>query len=118
MDERSGGELMPVILKTLEDQNVCMDLEENQNFGIISLHSCGDLTPNLLKIFSQNKNYLKFLATFGCCYHKMEESNENDYNFNFKNFPFSETLKNVFITKYSAFKLSKFSLRVGGQENL
>ena len=82
---------------------------------MISLHSCGDLTPHMLNIFSQNKNYLKFLVTFGCCYHKMEENGNCS---NFKHFPLSEALNNIFKSKFPNLKLTKYALRVGGQENL
>jgi hypothetical protein len=48
---------------------------ETNSFGMISLHSCGDLTPNMLKLFL-NENKIKFLAAFSCCYHSMKY-NEN-----------------------------------------
>jgi hypothetical protein len=113
VSEKSGEELMPLIIKTLEDNGKMVD-SDSLKFGMISLHSCGDLSPNILKIFHKNKAHIKFLVNFGCCYHKMEEISAN----NFKNFPLSQTLRNKFDERYSHFKLSKYALRVGGQENL
>ena len=62
-----------------------------------------------IKIFSQNKNHLKFLVAFGCCYHKMElknSQNTDEENMKFNNFPISESLKKLFEQKFSDFKLS------------
>ena len=114
VNEESGVELMPLILKKLEDSGIKSDSNTMSDFGMISLHSCGDLTPNILKIFCQNRNYFKFLASFGCCYHKMEEISTNS----FRNFPLSETLKREFAEKHPDFKLTKYAFRVGAQDNL
>jgi hypothetical protein len=38
--------------------------------ALIGLHSCGDLTPNVIRSFVKGKNFKK-LAIVSCCYHKM-----------------------------------------------
>ena len=103
-------------MQTLTNNHVQVDDSEENRFGMISLHSCGDLTPNILKIFSQNKAHLKFLVAFGCCYHKMQTCGPNEECF--KNFPFSKTLRNVFENSFLDFKLTKYALRAGSQENV
>ena len=55
-------------LKEMENK---LNIEMNHEFGMISLHSCGDLTPNMLKLFL-NESRIKFLAAFSCCYHSMK----------------------------------------------
>ena len=37
---------------------------------LIGLHCCGDLTPTMLKLFTQSIE-LKALIVLGCCYHRM-----------------------------------------------
>lgn len=48
----------------------------NCNLGLVSLHSCGDLTPQMLKLFA-NQSKFKFLAAFSCCYHSMKLDSSN-----------------------------------------
>jgi hypothetical protein len=52
------------------------------NLGLISLHSCGDLTPQMLKLFV-NQSKFKFLAAFSCCYHSMKLDLSNKFSFIF-----------------------------------
>ena len=47
------------------------DLSDTRKYGIISLHSCGDLTPTMLRIFAK-KHEFKFMVAFSCCYHSMK----------------------------------------------
>jgi len=42
------------------------------DYGILGLHTCGDLGPVILKIFSQDPE-AKFLNSVGCCYMKIKE---------------------------------------------
>ena len=128
-----------VLIKNELRSALNVDNLENSNFGLISLHryknnfflmdsnfdlksfhnyiiSCGDLTPNILRIFIENKLNVKFLLTFGCCYHRMESTSNESYSF--KNFPLSDYLKNLIKNEYADLKLSKFSLRLGAQQNM
>lgn len=44
--------------------------EESFDFGIVGLHSCGDLTPILMHLFVQCPG-AKFINIVGCCYMKL-----------------------------------------------
>lgn len=39
-------------------------------FGLVGLHTCGDLGPILVRNFART-DQIKFLAVVGCCYMKM-----------------------------------------------
>ncbi|KAK4882945.1 hypothetical protein RN001_006264 [Aquatica leii] len=69
-------------------------LEKSCNFGLIGLHTCGDLGSTCLKIF--NKNYhIKFLCNVACCYHLLsEECEDSRSDLNNVGFPLSAFLKN------------------------
>lgn len=56
---------------------------EYENFGIIGLHPCGDLSPILIRHFVQC-NQAKFLNIVGCCFMKLSE----------EGFPMSSFLRN------------------------
>ncbi|XP_003743280.1 protein RRNAD1-like [Galendromus occidentalis] len=40
------------------------------NFGLIGLHTCGDLGPTMFRLFAESSQ-VKALVSVGCCYHKM-----------------------------------------------
>lgn len=44
--------------------------EETFSFGIVGLHSCGDLTPVLMHLFVQCPD-ARFINIVGCCYMKL-----------------------------------------------
>ncbi|XP_032349713.1 methyltransferase-like protein 25 [Camelus ferus] len=52
------------IIKDLED---CL---------MVGLHTCGDLAPNTLRIFT-SKSEIKGVCSVGCCYHLLSEEFEN-----------------------------------------
>ncbi|XP_004675901.1 PREDICTED: methyltransferase-like protein 25 [Condylura cristata] len=52
------------IIKDLED---CL---------MVGLHTCGDLSPNTLRIFT-SKSEIKGICSVGCCYHLLSEEFEN-----------------------------------------
>nr|XP_017197493.1 probable methyltransferase-like protein 25 isoform X2 [Oryctolagus cuniculus] len=52
------------IIKDLED---CL---------MVGLHTCGDLAPNTLRIFTSNSE-IKGVCSVGCCYHLLSEEFEN-----------------------------------------
>lgn len=90
--------------------------EENKNItdkGMISLHSCGDLTPSMLKIFKCDSE-LKFVVAFSCCYHRMSINEHGK----FSNFPMSNTLKELIANEYYGFDLSVFAFRLACQETM
>lgn len=87
------------------------------NMGLISLHSCGDLTPNMLKIFCENRNELKFMAAFSCCYQAMQPNSTTELQSEkkqFYNFPMSKCLKE----NNDDFNLGLFGLRLACQPDM
>ncbi|XP_006882598.1 PREDICTED: methyltransferase-like protein 25 [Elephantulus edwardii] len=55
-----------VLIKDLED---CL---------MVGLHTCGDLAPNTLRIFT-SKREIKGVCSVGCCYHLLSEEFENQH---------------------------------------
>jgi len=100
--------------------NLNKSVDTHLRMGLISLHSCGDLTPNMLKLFSENQNDLKFMAAFSCCYQAMQPINNDDSSViqahdlkkEFFNFPMSQALKKF------KFSLNLFGLRLACQQNM
>lgn len=91
---------------------------DKENVGMISLHSCGDLTPAMLKTFTQSMNTgLKFLCAFSCCYHSMSREGDVDGDKKFSNFPMSASLKRV-LTEKDNFQLGLFGLRLACQQDM
>lgn len=39
-------------------------------FCLVGLHSCGDLTPNAVRLF-QSMQQIKSMVLVACCYHRM-----------------------------------------------
>ena len=66
-------------------------------FVLAGLHACGDLTPTLLRVFSQSPSGVA-LASVACCYHKMSavttDGNSMDTD-KLENYPMSEYLKSL-----------------------
>nr|XP_023023967.1 methyltransferase-like protein 25 isoform X1 [Leptinotarsa decemlineata] len=69
-------------------------LEKPCGLGLVGLHTCGDLAPTSIRIFSANEQ-IKTICNVGCCYHFISESfeNEGDDNLCSTGFPMSEFLK-------------------------
>lgn len=57
--------------KTLKTR-FCMEDDERLEYGIVGLHTCGDLAPILLKLFASSKD-ASMLQSVGCCYMKIEQ---------------------------------------------
>ncbi|XP_050301204.1 probable methyltransferase-like protein 25 [Anthonomus grandis grandis] len=65
------------------------------SLGLVGLHTCGNLAPTCLKLFSQ-KSDIKTICNVGCCYHHLTEYPKNrnsgqDLNIGF---PLSQFLTN------------------------
>lgn len=45
---------------------------------MVGLHTCGDLAPNTLRIFTSNSE-IKGVCSVGCCYHLLSEEFENPH---------------------------------------
>ena len=107
LDNENGSDLMATVQKYTNGDNV----------GMISLHSCGDLTPAMLNTFAQSTHTgLKFLCAFSCCYHSMNRE-EVDGKQTFANFPMSACLKQV-LSQHANFQLSIFGLRLACQQDM
>lgn len=89
---------------------------------LLSLHSCGDLSPIMLKIFAQNSEVSSILM-MPCCYHKMtpcatnlKEQHGCQIREKFENFPLSEKLK--CIMEKRNFCINTCGLRLASEESL
>ena len=70
--ENGEDELMKIVSENVERKFINGSTNDvARNYGLISLHSCGDLTPLMLKLFN-NVNEIKYLVAFSCCYHSMK----------------------------------------------
>ncbi|XP_073413085.1 probable methyltransferase-like protein 25 isoform X1 [Dendrobates tinctorius] len=75
-----------------ELHDIVTDLEESIMVG---LHTCGDLAPNTLRIFT-SKPEMKAVCSVGCCYHFLSEQFEHleeDPTEGLWGFPMSQYLK-------------------------
>ena len=51
--------------------------DDTRGVCLIGLHCCGDLTPTMLRLFSQTRE-LRSLVCLSCCYHRMAKTGENN----------------------------------------
>ncbi|NXI56982.1 MET25 protein, partial [Chloroceryle aenea] len=65
--------LTSCITAETELSDIVTDLEDCM---IVGLHTCGDLAPNTLRIFTA-KPEIKAVCSVGCCYHLLSEQFEN-----------------------------------------
>ncbi|XP_057665894.1 probable methyltransferase-like protein 25 [Diorhabda carinulata] len=76
-------------------------LEKPADLGLVGLHTCGNLAPTSLQIFSSNQN-IKTICNIGCCYHLLSEEFGTQQYFRNTNgdygFPMSNFLKDQNIT--------------------
>lgn len=113
IDDNCEANLITLIAKTMNENDPGSFEKNRQNIGMISLHSCGDLTPSMMKVFEKNKEGFKFMAAFSCCYHSMVKLTNSE---GFKNFPMSQSL--IKIMNNECFELSIFGLRLACQQNI
>ncbi|XP_029811012.1 methyltransferase-like protein 25 isoform X2 [Suricata suricatta] len=72
-DSNIYSPLTSFITADSELHDIIEDLEECL---IVGLHTCGDLAPNTLRIFTA-KSEIKGVCSVGCCYHLLSEEFEN-----------------------------------------
>lgn len=64
--------------------NSNLDIKSKNDFALIGLHSCGDLTSEAIKLFTKSED-IKSLGVVGCCLHLLTEqissSARNSYLF-------------------------------------
>ncbi|CAO1303294.1 unnamed protein product [Diamesa serratosioi] len=80
------SELTPLV------QEMFGDTDANKAYLLTGLHTCGNLTPSMLKLFVKN-NQIKSIFNVGCCPNLMTEQFENDQSNPGGCFPMSLYLK-------------------------
>lgn len=60
-------------------------LDTKNDYLILGLHACGDLSSTILKHFVENKN-VKVLVSVSCCYHKLNNGSDRLYREELNNF--------------------------------
>lgn len=91
-ESTNKNELIDILKKNWET-----NINSNISFGVIGLHTCGNLAANMIKLFLDTYEAIAILSV-GCCYMKL------DLN---KNFPLSNFLKNTkFMLSYEALEIS------------
>lgn len=65
-----------------------------ENYCLVGLHACADLSVTVLKLFL-NLEFVKTLVIMPCCYHRLAKTDLDG----FKNFPVSTLLKEL-VNKY------------------
>lgn len=92
------------ILNYLQDK-----FENYREFCITGLHACADLTIDAINLFLKMKD-AKAMVIMPCCYHKMVGNNGL-----FKNFPLSNSFKDIFEKNKSQKYLGVPFLRLAAQ---
>ncbi|KAB0802781.1 hypothetical protein PPYR_04967 [Photinus pyralis] len=85
-------------------------LQRSTNFGLVGLHTCGDLAAACIKMYNRNNN-LKTLCNVSCCYNLLNEEFEsvNSKSTHSFGFPLSAHLRN------KRFKLGHIALMLSAQ---
>ncbi|KAM9230742.1 putative methyltransferase-like protein 25 [Dugong dugon] len=60
------------------DSELCDIIKDLEDCLMVGLHTCGDLAPNTLRIFT-SKREIKGVCSVGCCYHLLSEEFENQH---------------------------------------
>lgn len=68
------------------------DIDYEPIIGLVGLHTCGNLGPSSIRLFSNTDN-IKSMCNVGCCYHLITEKNETDCSEKCVGFPLSQYLK-------------------------
>ena len=120
------------ILKDLQSKNI---INSNNciinNSILLGLHTCGDLTSNIIKVFA-NTNLKAFntLAIIGCCFNLLTEYVDNkiidskifksyvtSIGYNEKGICLDETIINNFDFKVIGFPMSKYAINTSINNN-
>lgn len=94
-------------------ESTIKNLTNDEEFCLIGLHACADLSVNACKLFSIIPT-AKLLIMVSCCYHKLEETD----NETLINFPVSQKLKCIITDNNDKYKkiLRRPFLRLACQE--
>ena len=83
-------------------------------FGLITLHACGDLSPSTIRLFIDNPN-ARLLVNVGCCYQALSITPTGSFHA----FPMSASLQRIFCAFPSASEcLGQQSMRQAAQHSL
>ncbi|XP_072511589.1 probable methyltransferase-like protein 25 isoform X2 [Notamacropus eugenii] len=77
------------------ESELCDIITDLEDCIMVGLHTCGDLAPNTLRIFT-SKSEIKGVCSVGCCYHLLSEKYEKqrkDYTLEMWGFPMCQYLK-------------------------
>jgi len=79
-DSKTSENLLVTLTQFVEEGSDIGDLVKkhfpgkSDNFGLIGLHTCGDLAPTSLRTFLSSPG-ARFLCNVGCCYNHLTEDN-------------------------------------------
>ncbi|XP_059539706.1 probable methyltransferase-like protein 25 isoform X4 [Myotis daubentonii] len=88
-EEKTGDNVKPDEFMNLKKSHEVQAMSElissvadycgiKQDCLMVGLHTCGDLAPNTLRIFTSNSE-IKGVCSVGCCYHLLSEEFENPH---------------------------------------
>uniref|UniRef100_A0A8I3WSL8 Methyltransferase like 25 n=1 Tax=Callithrix jacchus TaxID=9483 RepID=A0A8I3WSL8_CALJA len=75
---RESNIYLPLTSFITADSELHDIIEDLEDCLIVGLHTCGDLAPNTLRIFTSNSE-IKGVCSVGCCYHLLSEEFENQH---------------------------------------
>jgi len=113
-DARDSHSFETVHLK-IDGTQGCIDKINNlaeDRSCLVGLHCCGDLSPNLLDVFS-HCDRVSSLMLVSCCYHKMSPS---PHKSGFDRFPLSSQVESAVHNSGKTYVFNGFMLRLGAQE--
>ncbi|KAL7746349.1 hypothetical protein RI367_008279 [Sorochytrium milnesiophthora] len=64
-----------------------------EQWGIVGLHTCGDLSPHMMHMFCESESSV--IVNLGCCYHHLSEEFEQDTDVARTGFPMSQILRDA-----------------------
>lgn len=72
-----------------------LGLNPSQDYGIIGLHCCGDLSASMCRLFVEDDSHARVLLFVGCCYNLLSTP-ETSSNFGY---PMNPDIINIPLTK-------------------
>ncbi|XP_012297508.2 probable methyltransferase-like protein 25 isoform X1 [Aotus nancymaae] len=75
---RESNIYLPLTSFITADSELHDIIEDLEDCLMVGLHTCGDLAPNTLRIFTSNSE-IKGVCSVGCCYHLLSEEFENQH---------------------------------------
>uniref|UniRef100_A0A803JZS3 Methyltransferase-like 25 n=1 Tax=Xenopus tropicalis TaxID=8364 RepID=A0A803JZS3_XENTR len=75
-EQRGSRVYLPLTCKITVETELSEIIEDLEESIMVGLHTCGDLAPNTLRIFTA-KPEIKAVCSVGCCYHLLSEEFES-----------------------------------------